>query len=334
MKVLVTGGSGFLGRHIVAALKQRGDQVRILCRRPDHTLTAHGVECISGAVENLNDFCTACQDQDAVIHTASRTGVDHQTSCYEQVNIEGTRNAITACQKTGTRYLIYTSTPSVVFGTKGISGGDESLPYPPSHLGHYARTKAIAEICILQHNRPGKFETIALRPHLIWGPGDTSLLPRLVSRARAGKLRLVGSGENLISISYVSDVAQAHLDALDALTAGKPVAGKAYFINDPTPVACWQFLEKILAIFNCQINFKRLSCRQAYWYGAVIEKAYACLAPHKEPPLSRFLALQLALDHWFRPERAMRELAWIPRVTIEEGLEQVRLHRQSFINSG
>lgn len=323
MAVLVTGGGGFLGRHIVKRLQDRGAEVRVLGRRPYPDLSEQGVNCIQGDLTDEAIVKTACDGVDAVFHVAALAGVWGKRESYYQPNVIGTKNVLAACKACGVPKLVYTSTPSVVYGHDPIENGDEALPYPETYLTHYADTKSIAERSVLAASGTDGFAACSLRPHLIWGPGDTNLIPRIRARAQAGRLMQVGDGSNRISISYVENIADAHIHAYERLEAGSPLCGQAYFVNETEPVNCWGFIGDMLKALDCPPIRKKVSFRLAYAMGAIFETVYKLLGKQEEPLMTRFLALQLATSHWFNTAKAQRDLEWSPVVPVEEGLQRI-----------
>jgi nucleoside-diphosphate-sugar epimerase len=315
----VTGGGGFLGRHIVRKLRERGFSVRVAGRRAYPDLAAGGVECVRADVADAEAVRNACAGVAAVFHVASRSGIWGPRSVYHRDNVLGAENILAACRHNGVRRLVYTSTPSVVYGDGPIEGGDESLPYPRRYLTPYAATKAEAEQMILAANGDG-FRTCALRPHLVWGPGNDQLIQKLIWRARNGRLAQVGDGKNRISVSYVENVADAHVAALDALANGTGAAGKAYFVNDTEPVLCWEFIRRILECAGAPYPKRRVPLWLAYGFGAVCEAAGRLTGRKADPVMTRFLAMQFATSHWFRTDAARRDLGWSPAVSLDEGL--------------
>jgi 2-alkyl-3-oxoalkanoate reductase len=322
MRVLVTGGGGFLGGAIVRQLVARGDRVRSYSRSV-HPAVDSGVEQIQGDLGDAAAMAQAVAGCDAVIHVAAKAGVWGPAAAYESANVVGTRNVIGACRQHGVRKLVFTSTPSVVGAGHDIEGGDESLPYPAKYLADYPRTKAIAERDVLAANGLD-LATVALRPHLIWGPGDNHLVPRLLARARAGKLKIVGDGRNRVDVTYVDNAADAHLLALDRLTPGSPIAGRAYFISQGQAVELWPFINRILALVDLLPVTKRVPFRTASAAGAVLETWFRWRGRTDEPPMTRFVAAQLAHSHWFSIAAAKHELGYKPRVSIADGLSQMR----------
>jgi 2-alkyl-3-oxoalkanoate reductase len=319
MNALVTGGGGFLGGAVVRQLLARGDTVRSFSRQryPDS-----GVEQIQGDIVDAAAVDRAVAGCDVVFHVAAKAGVWGSADEYHRANVVGTENVIAACRRNGVSRLVFTSSPSVVAAGHDIAGGDESLPYPRRYLAHYPRTKAIAERLVLNANSPD-LATVALRPHIIWGPGDNHLIPRLIERARAGKLRQVADGANMVDVTYVDNAAVAHLLAADRLTPGSPVAGKAYFISQGEPVLLWPFINRILALAGLPPVTRRVPMMAAYTAGALLETAYRVLGRTDEPRMTRFLARQLGTSHWFDISAARRDLSYQPTVSTEEGLRRL-----------
>jgi nucleoside-diphosphate-sugar epimerase len=319
---LVTGGGGFLGSAVVRQLVGRGVRVRSLARQRYPALDALGVEQVQGDVADAAAVTAAADGCDAVFHVAAKAGVWGRADDYHRANVLGTCNVIAACRARGVRRLVFTSSPSVVFGTSAIEGGDESLPYPTRHLADYPRTKAVAEREVLAANGP-YLATVALRPHLVWGPGDNHLLPRLLTRARSGRLFRVGDGRNRADVTYVDNAAAAHMLAADRLAPGSPVAGKAYFLSQGEPVEVWPFIDRLLAIVGQPPVTRSIPAGAAYAAGAVLEFVYGVLRREDEPRMTRFLAKQLAVSHWFDITAARRDLGYEPAVSTEEGLRRL-----------
>jgi len=321
--VLVTGGGGFLGRYIVEMLVARGELVRSFSRRRYEELDALGVEQRIGDLRDARAVDAACEGVHTVYHTAAVAGIWGPWQHYYGVNTLGTRAVIDACRRHGVTRLIYTSSPSVTFDGRDQCGLDESAPYAARWLCHYPHTKALAEEDVLSANGAG-LATCALRPHLIWGPRDQHLIPRLIARARSGRLRRVGDGRNLIDMVYVENAALAHLQAADALAPGSPVASKAFFISQGEPVNCWEWIDQILALAELPRVARSISAKAAWRVGAVLEGVYKLLRIRSEPPMTRFLAAQLATSHYFDISRARRDFGYEPRVSTAEGMKRLR----------
>ncbi len=322
MKALVTGGGGFLGHAIVQQLRGRGDAVRSFSRQRYPALDALGVEQAAGDLADADAVAVAVAGCDVVFHVAAKAGVWGPAAEYERANVLGTRHVLAACRRHGVRRLVFTSSPSVVGAGHDIRGGDESLPYPRHYLAHYPRTKAQAEREILAANGTD-LATVALRPHLIWGPGDHHLIPRLLARARAGQLRQVGDGSNRVDVTYIGNAAAAHLLAADRLAPGATAGGRAYFISDGEPVLLWPFINRVLAEAGLPPVRRRIPAAVAYAAGAVLEAVYGLLRRPDEPRMTRFLARQLSTSHWFDISAARRDLGYEPAVSTEEGLRRL-----------
>ena len=329
MKALVTGGGGFLGQYVVEQLLSEGAEVRVLCRGRYPSLDELGVESARGDLQDAAFVASACEGIDAVFHVAAVPGIWGSWEMFHGVNTVGTQNVIAGCRKHSVRKLVFTSSPSVVFDGRDHVDADESLPYPTTWLSHYPHTKALAEQAVLAANDK-QLATCALRPHLIWGPRDTQLVPRLIRRAKSGRLRLVGDGSNLISMAYVENVAAAHLQAAKALEPGSAVAGQAYFINEPKPVNCGEWINTLLGRAGLPPVTKRISAKAAYRIGSVFESVYSLLRISSEPPMTRFLASQLAASHTYRINKARRDFGYQPVFSVDEGLDRVEPELRAF----
>lgn len=329
MYALVTGGGGFLGQYIVEQLLARGDQVRVFCRNRHDSFDRPGMDVHIGNLCNLGDICAACDGIDTVFHTAALAGISCNWQPFFETNALGTLHVIDGCVKNGVKKLVYTSSPSVVFDGNDQEGINESFPYPNRWFAYYPQTKALAEQMVLEANGRDGLLTCALRPHLIWGPRDRHLIPRLVERARQGKLRRIGDGTNMIDITYVENAAAAHLQAGDALSDGSRVAGNCYFISQGKPVNCWGLINELLTMAKLPLVTRSISFRSAWRRGTFLENCYGLFGFQGEPVLTRFLALQLARSHWFDISRAQDDFGYRPVVSTEEGLSRLAAELQS-----
>lgn len=329
MKVLITGGGGFLGKAIIRGLLKHGHTVVSYSRSNYPELAAMGVEHRQGDLAEKNKLSAAMKDCEAVIHTAAKAGVWGAYQDFYQANVVGTKNVLLACEENHINRLVYTSSPSVVHpGNGGIEGADESLPYPDHFDAYYPETKAEAEKMVLESNTD-RLATVALRPHLIWGPEDPHFLPRFLARARAGRLRLVGSAEALVDTVYVDNAADAHLLALEQLHPGCTIAGKAYFITQDEPIPIKSFINAMLKAGNLPPVTRKIPVGMAYLIGGLLEKIYTQFKLSGEPMMTRFLAHQLSTPHWFDISAAKRELNYTPRVSLEEGMSRLAKWLQS-----
>ena len=323
MNALVTGGGGFLGRYLVEQLLERGTQVRCFSRGRYPELESLGVETIQGDLRDLEATMAACQGIDVVFHVAGVAGIWGPRGYYHGINANGTANMLAAAEGQGVARFVYTSSPSVTFDGNDQCHIDETAPYTPTWLCHYPHSKAIAEQLVLQANGSHGLMTCALRPHLIWGPRDEHLIPRLLDRARQGKLRRIGDGTNLIDIVYVENAARAHLQAADAMEPGAAVCGRAYFISQGQPVNCWAWINELLEIAKLPPVTKSISLRAAWNAGLVLESVHRALRLPGEPRMTRFLAAQLARSHYFDITRAREDFGYSPQITTVEGMKHL-----------
>ena len=326
MKILVTGGGGFLGQALCRGLVQRGHDVASFNRGRYPALDAIGVRQLQGNLADRDAVRAAAAGVDAIFHNAAKAGAWGDYDSYHRANVVGTDNVIKACRTHGIARLVYTSTPSVTHrATHPVAGGTaESVPYGEGFKAPYASTKLIAEQAVLAANDAG-LATVALRPRLIWGPGDNQLLPRLVERARAGRLRFVGDGNNLIDTTYIDNAAQAHLDAFDHLAPGAPCAGRAYFISNGEPKTVREVVNGLLRAAGAPEIDRTIPFGVAYAAGAACEALWSVLPLRGEPPMTRFLAEQLSTTHWYDMAPATRDIGYVPKITIEEGLARLAL---------
>ena len=322
MKALVTGGGGFLGSVIVRKLRERGDEVRSFSRGTYTALEELGVESVRGDLADESAVMEAARGCDIVFHVAGKAGVWGPAESYYRTNVVGTDNVLNACAAASIDRLVYTSTPSVTFAGTDQIGVDESEPYPERYLNEYAHTKSIAERRVLARNGVD-LATVSLRPHLIWGPGDPHLVPRILERARSGKLRLLGDRPNAVDSVYVDNAADAHILAGDRLAPGSAIAGKAYFITQGEPMPLAELINRILAAGGLPSVERRISPGLAYFLGALMERVYGFLRIQHEPPMTRFVARQLSTAHWFDISAARRDLGYAPAVSLNEGMERL-----------
>jgi nucleoside-diphosphate-sugar epimerase len=343
--VLVTGGTGFLGRRIVERLLAEGRSVAVLARRPAPDLEKRGVRFICAELDNTTAVSASCAGIETVFHVAAKVGVWGRYADFFRTNVEGTRALLDGCRSHGVRNFVYTSTPSVVYNGRNLAGANESMPLTTHCPSPYPLTKAIAEREVLAANSTS-LRTVALRPHLIWGLGDPHLVPRILERAQTGRLRIVGDGNNRVDMVHVENAVDAHLLAEAALdrsaeaasaqavcnvirykpsatdkveaTPG-PAAGHAYFITNDEPVLLWEWVNQLLVASGKRPVSKHISLNVASSVGTICEALWRVLPTNTEPPMTRFIATELAKDHWFDITAAKRDLGYRPRITMAEG---------------
>jgi len=323
MRILVTGGSGFLGSEVCRQLLARGDEVIAYQRSTGKSLAKSGARIVQGSVADAPALNGAIQGIDAVIHTAAKAGIWGEYDEYYQTNVTGTGNVIAACLDNGVSKLVFTSSPSVVHGGGDIEGGDESLPYHDKYGSPYPATKALSEKLVVGADC-AELRTVSLRPHLIWGPGDNHLLPHLMDRAKSGKLKLPGP-DKLIDTVYIENAARAHLLALDKLDSDPETVGaKTYFISNDEPLTQREIISGLLNAAGLQVDIQPISPGVAIAAGAVLENVWKLLRLKTEPPVTRWSAEHLSTAHWFDISAAKRDLGYVVDISIAEGLELLR----------
>ena len=323
MRVLVTGGGGFLGGAIIKRCLANQWQVRSFARGDYPHLAAKGVEVHRGDLANASAVGAAVAGSDAVFHVAALAGMWGDYARYFNANVVGTRNVIAACREHGVERLVYTSSPSVVQRYTSIEGADESLCYPDHHHTHYQATKAQAEREVIAAS-DDELLTVSLRPRMIWGPGDTQIGPRVVARRRAGRLKLVGDGSQLVDSIHIDNAAEGHMLALDALKPGAACPGKVYFLTNGEPWPLAKLINAILKAAGEQPVTASVSPRFAWFAGIFFEGIWRLLRLSSDPPMTRFLARQLCTANWFNIDAARRDLAYVPVMSMNDGMAQLQ----------
>jgi 2-alkyl-3-oxoalkanoate reductase len=323
VKVLVTGATSLLLEVSVRRLLERGHEVRVFQRGDVGDHLRGSVECVRGDVRDGAALQDAVRGCDAVIHGAAKVGVVGAFDEYRSINVGGTTNVMNAMRAHGAGRLVYVSSPSVAHGGEALMGVGADPASTKRRGAPYAETKAQAELDVLGANGTD-FATVAVRPHLVWGPGDTQLVGRIVERARSGQLALVGSGEALVDSTYIDNAADALTTALDILSPSAACAGKAYVIanNEPRPIR--ELVEGIVTAAGLPFRPRYIPRSVALKAGTVVEQLWKRTRRPGEPPLTRFLAEQLATAHWFDPRPARDDLGYGPAITIDEGLRRLR----------
>lgn len=315
-RVLVTGASGFLGRAVAAQLAAAGHTVRTLQRRPSRVA---GVTDVLGSVTDRAAVDRAARGMDAVVHLAAKVSLAGDPAEFDTVNIGGTRAVLAAAQSAGATRMVFVSSPSVAHSGSSIMGDDARPADPRRARGDYARTKAAAELHALAADSPA-FSVVAVRPHLVWGPGDTQLTSRIVDRARRGRLPLLDHGAALIDSTYIDNAASAIAAALQRADA---VHGQTFVITngEPRPVA--EILAGICAAAGVPMPSWRVPAAVARAGGSIVEAFWRVRPGVDEPPMTRFLAEQMSTAHWFDQRRTRAQLQWAPTVTLDEGFRRL-----------
>lgn len=324
--VFVTGASGFIGGRLAERLLAEGRKVRVLSRRPLPALERLGAQVVQGDLDDHGALFRGAEGAGTVFHVAGRVGVWGPPAEFFRVNVDGTRNVIAICRALGIPRLVYTSSPSVVYTGGDLAGVDESAPLCAQAPCAYPTSKATAEREVTRAH-DADLATVSLRPHLVWGPGDRNVVPRVLDRACRGRLRIIGSGRNQVDLTHITNVVDAHLLAERALAQpGGPAGGKAYFITNGEPVVLWDWINELLRGLRIPPVRKRVSLGRVMVAARALEALWRYLPLPDEPPMTRFVAKELATDHWFDISAARRDLGYAPRVTMAAGTAELIEH--------
>ncbi len=319
--VLVTGGGGFLGKAIVKKLLEKQKNIVSFSRQFYPELESLGVKQVQGDLKDKNNVSDALKDMDAVFHVAAKAGIWGDFNDFYAANVKGTQNIIDACQQHQVSQLIYTSSPSVIFNDTDMENVDETVPYPDQYLTPYQETKAMAEKLVLKTAKLG-LQTMILRPHLIWGPGDNHVVPGIVNRAK--RLKTIGPTNDRVDTIYVDNAADAHILASEKLFENPSLSGSIYFISQDDPVSKWEMANGFLDAAGLPPIKGHVSARTAYIAGSVFETIYRLFNIKKDPPITRFAAKEAATSHWFNISKAKNELGYFPKVSNQEGLKRLK----------
>ena len=325
-RYVVTGGGGFVGKALAAALIRSGHEVISISRKAYPELKALGVTSLQGDIgSNVDGWWQSLRGCHGVFHTAANVEMWGRYAGFYRTNVTGTRNVIDACRRAGVPNLVFTSSPSVIHDGSDLKGIDESYPYPRHYDAFYPETKAQAEREVLAADSPGALRTVALRPHLIWGPGDTHLVPTIVARAQAGRLRRIGDGSNVVDVTYIDDCVNAHLCAMRTLeTAPDRAGGKPYFISQGDPVNMWGWIDDVLRRQGVPRVTSSLPTCLAKAIALVMEGAARTLllfCIEIQPLLTRFLVSEMSTSHFFSIENARRDLGYSPSRSVAQALD-------------
>lgn len=326
-RYLVTGGGGFVGKALCKELNKQGHYVLSLSRGAYPDLEALGIHTKQVDIgANLDSWVGLFEGIDGVFHTAAKVDMWGDYESFYTTNVVGTRNILAACRRAGVKRLVYTSSPSVIHTGKDLRDVDETIPYPKHFEAYYPQTKAQAEQEVLGGDHHGVLHTVALRPHLIWGPNDTNLIPTIIERARAGRLTRIGAGANKVDLTFIDDCVNAHILAMKALeNSPESVAGKSYFISQGDPVNMWGWIDDVLAAHGLPPVKKSLPTGLALSIAYVMElgaKALSRVGVKVTPLLTRFLVSEMSTDHYFNISRAKRDFGYVPARSIAEAMRK------------
>lgn len=322
MRVLLTGSSSLLGAGVVRALHGRGDEVVVLQRHPSAVARELGLREVLADLTDAPALDRAMSGVQGVIHLAARVGVVGSRAQFHETNVIGTGNVLDAARASEVSRFVFISSPSVAHSGSALAGTGADPADPHHAKGHYSRSKAQAELDVLAADAPG-FTTIAIRPHLIWGPGDTQLVGRILERARSGRLALVGGGRALIDTTYIDNAVDAVVAAVDRAPEGH---GQAFVVSNGEPRTVAELFERICAAGGVPAPVRSVPRPVAWTGGALAEGVWRLGRRTDDPPMTRFLASQLATAHWFDQRRVREVLDWAPRVSLDEGFRRLAEH--------
>lgn len=319
MNVLVTGATSLLGRATVELLAARGDHVTVFQRGRFDVLDKAAVTVMQGDVTSMTDVEPAVEGQQAVLHLAAKVGVTGAWSDYERTNVRGTENLLAAARASGVKRFVHVSSPSVAHHGDPLVGADAGPADPDSTRGHYATSKAMAELRALAASS-ADMPVVVIRPHLVWGPGDEQLVGRIVDRARRGRLALIGSGSALVDTTYVDNAADALVAAIDRADIA---VGQALVVSNGQPRTVRELVERITAAAGLGAPQHSVPRAVAFAGGLVAERVWARTGRDDDPPMTSFLAEQLSTAHWFDQRRTREILAWSPTIDLDEGFARL-----------
>ncbi|AZI57887.1 NAD-dependent epimerase/dehydratase family protein [Nakamurella antarctica] len=316
MKILLTGASGMMGRACALGLVDRGDDVTVLQRRKAD------VDCrqVLGDITDREAVRRAIDGAEVVLHMAAKVDAFGSWPDYERVNIDGTATVVEACLRAGVRALVNVSSPSVAHAGAALMGAGAGVADPSLARSHYSRSKAAAEQWAMRHDGPD-LAVLSIRPHLVWGPGDTQLVARIIARARIGRLVFIGHGTPMVDTTYVDNAVDALIAAVDVVGA---VHGEALVVSNGEPRPVGEILSRLCLAAGVPLPRRSLSLSAATVAGSVAETAWRIGHLRGEPPLTRFLAEQLGTAHWFDQRRSRELLKWSPAVSLDSGFEALR----------
>lgn len=320
--LLVTGGRGLLGNAVISSAIARGWRVRALQRHPSGLADGNAVIDVIGSITDSASIDRAIDGCNAVVHLAARVGIEGRWSDFESVNVVGTEMVLDAARRAGVGSFVHVSSPSVAHAGRALEGADAAPADPTTARGHYSRSKAMAEQLALARS---DIPVVALRPHLVWGPGDEQLIGRIVSRARSGRLFVIDGGKALIDTTFIDNAADAIVHTLDR-TSNPRVRGRAFVISNGEPRPVREIVVAIVRAAGIDTPLRSVPFAPAFAAGAVGEWVGAIT--RREPLVTRFLVEQLATAHWFDPRPSWDDLEWRPRIGLDEGMRRLTAHYQ------
>src|SRR3954452_23178457 len=328
-RVLVTGGSGFVGANLVTELLDRGHHVRSFDRVPSPPPDHPRLERVEGDIGDLDTVAAAVEGVDTIFHTAAIIDLMGGASVSEEyrqrsfaVNVDGTKNLVHAAQAAGVKRFVYTASNSVVMGGQRISGGDETLPYTERFNDLYTETKVVAERFVLWQNGVEGLLTCSIRPSGIWGRGDQTMFRKVFENVLAGHIKvLVGSKNVKLDNSYVHNLIHAFILAAEHLAPGGTAPGQAYFINDGEPINMFEFSRPVVEA--CGQPWPKIWVSGRFVKFVMTVWQWFDFRVGLPKPLLEPLAVErLYLDNYFSIAKAQRDLGYQPLFTTEQAMAE------------
>jgi nucleoside-diphosphate-sugar epimerase len=316
VKVLVTGGTSLLGSAVARRLDERGDETTVFQRRP----SGLGMHEELGDITDASAVAKAMDGAEAVVHLAARVGVVGSWDDFENTNVGGTATVLSAARQAGVSRLVFVSSPSVAHAGESLVGVGAGPADPEGTSGHYARSKAMGERLALGES-DDLLSVVAIRPHLVWGPGDTQLIGRIIDRARSGRLATVGSGAALVDTTYIDNAADALVAALDRADR---LGGRALVVSNGEPRPIGELVARIVSAAGLDEPSMRVPVSVARFGGRLAERWWELRGRTDDPPMTEFLAEQLSTAHWFAQRETREALDWRPTVSLDEGFARLR----------
>ena len=317
----MTGTGSLLLGGLASELLRRGDEVVCLQRRPAAFMGHQNAHEVLADICNSDAVALAAKGCDAIIHGAARVGVVGSQKEFYDTNVLGTENILRAAEQQSISRLVFVSTPSVAHTGASLVGAPAGRAEIGRSRSYYAESKAIAERTVL-NARNSQLAVVAIRPHLVWGPGDTQLVGRIVERAKSGRLAVVGTGNALVDSTYIDNAISAHIAALDALHVGSSCDGNAYVVSNGEPRTVNELMRSMCESAGVPFEPRHLSLTLGIRLGSLVERLWP-LMQSSEPPITRFIAEQLGTAHWFDQRVVHNDLKWAPSVTLDEGFKQL-----------
>jgi nucleoside-diphosphate-sugar epimerase len=325
----VTGGSGFIGGALIKRLVAEGWEVRGLARSGGSATVVSelGAEPVGGDLSDVAAMAEGAHGADVAFHAAARLGEWGSRQDFVRDNVTGTENTLRACAEAGVKRFVHVGTEAALLAGRPLVNVDETAPLMPDSAVPYAATKAMSEQAVRRANRDG-FETLAVRPRLVWGVGDTTILPTLVESIESGRFAWIGKGRHLTSTTHVDNAVEGLVLAAEH---GRP--GEAYFVSDGEASVFREFVGELLATQGVEAPGFSIPRPLAHGLSTTLEAVWKALRIKRPPPLTRLAYWLLSQECTLDISKARRELGYEPAKTVEQGMAELRAAQVSSVPS-